>query len=109
MNVWMTKYDSPSTLKNPDQNVALGACHLIRKEINMGSSAGYTLIGEATVEIKLFEDKEVLSNLVVALQSEIKQVKAECHLKVKNIEEKIQSLLAITNGDYNVVRDDTKA
>lgn len=56
---------------------------------------GYTHIGTATIEVNVFDQKEIVANKVDALREEIKATRAKATAKCTEIEGQIQSLLAI--------------
>lgn len=58
---------------------------------------GYILVGMANVEIELMPAKEVTTNAVAALRKQKEAVIAAAQYEATQIEQRIQSLLAITN------------
>lgn len=58
---------------------------------------GYIQVGTATVEIELMQRDEINSGAVVALRKQKAAVLAKAQNEATEIEQRIQSLLAITN------------
>ena len=72
---------------------------------DMSSADGWSLVGTATVEVTLKSRSEIVEAKVDALKTEIQLTKAKAQQHVEQLEEKIQSLLALPNlpteGDLN--------
>ena len=57
----------------------------------------YAVVGTADVTVRLHDREEVTRNAVVALRKQQQTVRANANAEAQRIEERIQSLLAITN------------
>jgi hypothetical protein len=60
------------------------------------SKSGFTYVGEAEITLHILDDDKIVANKIDALKAEKQNVIAEAQLKANKIEERIQSLLAIT-------------
>jgi len=58
------------------------------------SSQGYACFGKAAISFTM-PDGDVIKAMVVAIQEEIKTERANHHVKITQLEDKIQQLLAI--------------
>lgn len=67
--------------------------------LNRDMSDVWALVGEAEITVNLIPINEIKGNLAEALRKQIKELQAETYVKVREMEEKIQSLLAIGHDD----------
>jgi hypothetical protein len=96
IKVWL----SDSSMKTPEQLAELTPTQLAGIVIFFNgdfSDMGYSLIGTAKIEFNLVPREKMVSLKIEALQRDITTVKAAAQQKVAELEEKLQSLLAITN------------
>jgi len=96
IKVWM----SDSSMKTPEQLAAMTPAQLAGVVTFYNgdfSSLGYSMIGTAKVEFDLVPPDQMIALKIDALQRDITTVKAAAQQKVAELEEKLQSLLAITN------------
>ncbi len=61
------------------------------------SEHGYVVIGKGICEVEMLPHAEVVAKQIETLEAVKQSVMAESHAKVVAIEQKIQSLLAITH------------
>ena len=61
------------------------------------ADGSYIVVGTAEVTVHLHDREEVTRNAVVALRTQQQAVRANAEAEAQRIEERIQSLLAITN------------
>jgi len=96
IKVWL----SDSSSKTPEQLAAMTPTQLAGIVIFFDgdfSDIGYSMIGTAKVEFDLVPPDQMIALKIDALQRDITTVKAAAQQKVAELEEKLQSLLAITN------------
>lgn len=72
-------------------------------DTDLGEDSYYTLIGEPVeVTLKLMKRDKVVDGVVANLKAEAQKVMADAQVKCNQIDEKIQSLLALPNlGENN--------
>ena len=58
---------------------------------------GWTLIGTAHITLDLLSDEKMVESKVASMQAEIIKIRATSENAITRLQEKIQSLLAITN------------
>jgi hypothetical protein len=90
---WLTDYGDPKKLLSNDDNEAISACVFYPGDM---SNACWTYVGEATITIELVNEEQVISNKVDALKKSIVHVRADAQVAINDIQNKIDSLLAIT-------------
>ena len=56
---------------------------------------GYTLIGEATIDVTVVEKQQIIDNKIQSLRAEAKAIQAEATMKATKIDQKIRDLLSI--------------
>ena len=83
---------SPEQILNPTGEILLKATAFTDTDM---SAVGWVKIGTATIEFDLIDRNEMIDNKVLALQAEMKIVKADAQVKVQKLEDQLQSLLAI--------------
>lgn len=91
-DAWLASHQGPEVLAQPDESTA-------RKLFYSSSDAtvhGWTLVGKATITVEIPEPDQLIANKVASLRKEIMQTRAEAEMKARNLEEKVQQLLAIT-------------
>lgn len=87
---WLASYANPDCLKGEgDVNEVTFA------SIDM-TSHGWTRLGPATITFECPDEKVIIANKVIALQGELQTVRAKAQEAVNALEDKIQSLLALT-------------
>ena len=96
MKIWL----SDSSMKTPEQLAAMTPAQIASIAVLYNgdfSTMGYSMIGTAKIEIDLVPPDQMISLKVEALRRDITTIKAAAQQKVEELEEKLQSLLAITN------------
>ena len=91
--VQLSKYNGLDDLRGDDAKVFKV---LQFADSNM-SEYGYSVVGEATVTVTLYDNNKIVADKVMSLRAEAKKVKADAHAAVVRIESRISELLAITN------------
>jgi hypothetical protein len=88
---WLSEYGNPDALMGTPEQAVKEVC------FSMGdmTSVGWSFVGDATVTFECGDRNELIANKVDSLRKEIKTVRAEAQMKAKEIEQKIQKLLAI--------------
>lgn len=91
-NAWLASFQGPEVLMGPDESIA-------SKLFYSSSDAtvhGWTLVGKATITVEIPEPDQLIANKVASLRKEITQTRADAEMKARDLEEKVQQLLAIT-------------
>ena len=87
---WLTSYANPDCLQGKGDVT----------EINFAdqdmTQSGWTRLGPATISFECPDEKVIIANKVIALQGELQTVRAKAQEAVNALEDKIQSLLALT-------------
>lgn len=84
----------PRDLKEPDDAKVMRILSFFEHDM---SQHGYSVVGEAEVRVTLFDENELITNKVVALNAEAKRITAEAEAKVTSIRRMVNELLAINN------------
>ena len=58
---------------------------------------GWTMVGTAAFEVTLVSRDAIINNKIAAINGEIKEIRADAQSKIARLEERMNSLLAITN------------
>ena len=58
---------------------------------------GYAKVGTATITFTSFDDAQIKCGMIESMKIEISKIRAESTVKINEIEEKIQQLLALPN------------
>lgn len=93
---WVTEFDQDTFVNgklNNNHNEILTSIRFTNLDMTV---AGWTTVGTAEIEVTLHDDDKVKENLIESLQEQKKTIMAQTQVKLNQIEEKIQSLLAIT-------------
>lgn len=94
-NAWITTYShlTPQHFANPEPEMVN---HLAFAEPgNDMTSAGWTLVGEATITVNFINADELIGNKVAALRAEAANIRAEATAKCTRIEDQINQLLCL--------------
>lgn len=96
VTAWMTSNDDIRLLERAPSAIAsqLGYTH---GETDM-SVHGWLRIGEATISINLMDHDTLISTQIESLRKAQEKVRADSERQVNSLEQKIQSLLAITHS-----------
>lgn len=63
---------------------------------DMTSAEGWTKIGTAEITVTLFDEKKIVVGMVESIDAQIQSTYAEAELKIKDLKQRKQELLAIT-------------
>ena len=94
LNAYITQDYNADGAMSDDSSVVLRSIHLSPHE-NMANH-GWTRVGTARVEVTLVGKDVMVENKIESLKAEKQKILADAQLKVTQIEEKIQNLLAIS-------------
>jgi len=72
----------------------LGALGYINNDM---TAHGWSCIGTADITLTLIDEDQMVANKVESLRQEITKTRADAEMKVRLLEGKVQSLLAITH------------
>lgn len=97
LNAWLTEYSDPEKISGGDSAEALKTLSYIDPGADM-RTFGYAFVGVATVSVEVPDMSFLIDNKVTALRKQQKNVRAEAEVKAVELERKINTLLAITNG-----------
>jgi len=90
MSVWISQYSSLTP-----QDIANGVTEgLLYAETDMTSS-GWTRVGTAVVEFTPLAMDEIISGKIKVIRAEIEEEQAKTHVRVKRLNDQINSLLAL--------------
>lgn len=93
-NAWITAYSDigpHNIMETPAHRLAFTG------ENSDMRSAGWTLVGEATITVRLtFNEEQMIANKVDSLREQAKKIRAEAEHNAGKLEDQIQQLLAIT-------------
>lgn len=92
VNVWLSEYAGPDLFKCAPEQVVKG---VFFAQSDM-SQHGYTFVGQATVTFTAPDERQLVQNKVESLKVEKRRVLADAQKKATELEEKIQTLLAIS-------------
>lgn len=91
---WITSDWNAEGAMSGDSKQVLQSVHLTH--IDGMESSGWVRAGTARVEVTLIDKTEMVENKVESLKAQKTSILAEAQMKVTQIEEQIQKLLAIT-------------
>jgi len=93
VGVWLPQYTSPHGLR-PDATDEEFASTVSLSESDM-SEHGWTKVGTAVATVTLFSEKEITTNKLTSLQTELRSVRAAAEKKCNAILEQINKLQAL--------------
>lgn len=68
---------------------------------DMSHCDGWTEVGTAEIKVTFLSREIVLEKMAEGLRKEIQEVKAKAHVKVSQLEDKLNQLLALPNPDQS--------
>ena len=90
VQAYISQYNSVKSLMNTSQENAISQVMLTERTLD-----GWVLIGSATVTLNVADDDTINGRLVETLREVQTSIKADAQKRVTEIEQQIQSLLAI--------------
>ena len=90
VQAYISQYNSVKSLMNTSQENAISQVMLTERPLD-----GWVLIGSATVTLNVADDDTINGRLVETLREVQTSIKADAQKRVTEIEQQIQSLLAI--------------
>lgn len=91
---WLASHQGPEALVGKKESQLIGDLYYANHDM---SSQGWSKVGKATITLEIPEDDQLIANKVDALRKEITRTRADAEVKARDLEEKVQQLLAITN------------
>lgn len=92
IKAWLPSYANPAVLQQGPLQIVRSVCFT---DLDM-STAGFVCVGEADVTLRLHSRETTVMNAVEILRKQQEKVKANAQCEITQLEERIQSLLAIT-------------
>lgn len=92
VTAWITKYGSESSNFEKDKPESYAYTN---GEQDM-TKVGWTRVGDAEITLLLRDDREIVANMVSTLKAEKQRLQADTQVALNKIDERIQSLLALT-------------
>jgi hypothetical protein len=91
VKAWLPGYASPEDLLGNEVRAVSSMAYSDEDMLR----AGWTLVGEAEINVALVDEDQIILNKVDSLRAEKNRIIADAQVKANDIEGKIQSLLAI--------------
>jgi hypothetical protein len=94
IKAWLTNdWTSPEQLQLMDQ---MQLANTLSFGENDMTKHGWVVVGEATINVKLIDQKSMMENKIDALKAERNKAVADHVVLINGLDDKIQQLLAIT-------------